>query len=69
MRILILALSLTDGAGYWSLFALSYWLLRVDIVRPCAYSMPIVAVIECLCVCACVCDFGDVRTLGGHTFC
>ena len=38
-------------------------------MRPGAYSIPLIAVIECVCVsvCICVCDFGDGRTLGGHT--
>ena len=31
---ILLALSLTDGAGYWSLFALSYWLLGLILWGP-----------------------------------
>ena len=46
---IILPLSLRDGAGYLTLFALSYcWL--VDIVRPGACSIPLFAVYVCLCV-------------------
>ena len=55
----ILALSLTDGAGYWNLFAILA--LRVDIVRLGAYSIHLIAVIEYLCVCVCACVRACVR--------
>ena len=41
--IFILALSLIDGAGYLTLFV-PMLALRVDIVRPGAYSIPLFAV-------------------------
>ena len=54
---ILLAISLTDGSGYWTLGPICSVILalRVDIVRLGAYSIPVFTVIECLSVCVCLC--------------